>query len=175
MCQASGTAGWEPPASLSPSRAALPSAALSSVSDLKPDDLLSAYYVPGLSWPPSFQPLWALLLCAHTLPGLSPISGHFCLPLSPLARLTGSSRRGQGPLGLQSPVSAYTGACRQGGGGGGGGLPVYENPKDPQGGASSLDLKSLPAGAPEQPAQTQALPSPPCWGGPEGRSTESSE
>ena len=114
MCQASGTAGWERPASLSPSRAALPSAALSSVSHLKPDDLLSAYYVPGLSWPPSFQPLWALLLCAHTLPGLAPISGHFCLPLSPLARLTGSSRRGQGPLGLQSPVSAYTGACRQG-------------------------------------------------------------
>ena len=61
------------------------------------------------------------------------------------------------------------------GGGGGGGLPVYENPKDPQGGASSLDLKSFPAGAPEQPAQTQALPYPPCWGGPEGRSTESSE
>ena len=130
--------------------------------------------MPGLSWPPSFQPLWALL-CAHTLPGLSPISGHFCLPLSPLARLTGSSRRGQGPLGLQSPVSAYTGACRQGGEVGEVDFLFMRIRRTPRevpwtgvpGSPSSLDPKSLPAGAPKQPAQTQALPSPPCWGGPE--------
>ena len=48
---------------------------------------------------------------AHTLPGLSLISGHFLLPLALLATLTGSSLRGQGLLGLQSLVSAYTGAC----------------------------------------------------------------
>ena len=47
MCQDSETLGWEPPPSLSPSYAALPRAALSSISDLKPDDLLSTYFLSG--------------------------------------------------------------------------------------------------------------------------------
>lgn len=83
-----------------------------SLPSLGADALRSAYYAPDK---PGLYAL-ALFFSALTLPLASPISGCSCLPLSPLAQLTGSSRRGQGPLGLQSPPSAHTRACLQGGG-----------------------------------------------------------
>lgn len=119
---------------------------LSSLPNLGPDYFSSAYYAPGLLWLFPSQPLYTFLLCAHTPSGLSP-SQVVPVFLSPLAQPTGSSRRGQGPLGLQSQ-HLHTQGPVWGEGGAGGRLPVYENRKDPQGGASdsppgspfSLDL-----------------------------------
>ena len=100
MCQDSGTLGWEPPAFLSPSCAALPRAALSSISDLKSEDLLSTYYVSGLFWLSSFQPLWAfLLLCSHSpkpLPHLKPFPSA-SLPSGHVNRKQPERSRASGP------------------------------------------------------------------------------
>lgn len=108
-------AGWDSPASFSPPE-------LCCALQIGP----SLYPTPGwvIRVPTMCQacsglpPIASLcfFLCSYAPLGLSPTSGHFCLPLSPLAQLTGSSRRGQGPPGLQSPASAHTGAWLWGGG-----------------------------------------------------------
>ena len=119
MCQDSETLGWEPPASLSPSCATLPRAALSSISDLKPDDLLSTYYVSGLFWPSSFQPLWAFLLfCSHSprpLPHLRPFPSA-SRPSGHVNRKQPERSRAAGPP--ESSVCIHRGLLTESGSGG---------------------------------------------------------
>lgn len=88
------------------------------------------------------SPLGLLVL---TLSRASPPSQATPVSLSPLAQLTGSSRRGQEPLGLQSQASVHTGACLLGSGWNFLFMRITSTPwgdalDSPPGSPSSLDL-----------------------------------
>ena len=172
MCWASLTTGWEPPTSLSSSCAALPREAPLLLTQPQGKLLLSAYYAPGkpgLSVPFSF---------VLTLPRASP---HLRLPL-PHLRLFLCPSLSFGPANRKQPERSRAAGppepsiCTHRGlsAGVGGELPVYENHKDPQGGAldrppgspSSLDLSRSQRGphtslqAPSSQLRPRPLPSP---------------